>query len=892
MSSIVNCAIVRCTADQRLQCASSYDAAGNLVTVKDARGFVTTQIYETTSNRLHAVQDATGARTSYSYDVAGQTLSVQNARGYRTTYSYDLAGRTRAIQDALGYRTTTSYDRASQQVAVMNARNNTFTTIYDALGRVEATQTPLNIRTTQVYDAAGQTIASVDGDGYRWSTIYDPGGRVIASQTPLNHRTTTTYDKANRPVEVQNPRGYVSTTTYDLASQVTAQTNPLGHQRQYGYDADGRNVTIANAIGGVITMAYDASGQMLAIANELNQRTSYTYDPVGNVATRRFANGDETLYGYDPVGREETRLYADGSMVTFMYDAIANLTTMMDALGVATYTYDALSQRLLEVDEGGRQLLSSYNGVGQRTGLSMGDIGITPAYQWQYDEDGRMIQVTDSLSKTVVTSYNQRGMTTTLIYSGGRNQVFAYDEDGRNISIDDQHAIKVQGFDYQFDANGNRIETKEGSVVSTYVYDAVDRLIADNTSGTGAHTFAYSYDSRGNILTNNETGTTITHTYDAASRLTTSIEGSVITTYTFDLNGNMTVAEKGANAAYMTYDPENQMGSHEDENGDATYYSYDPHARLKQDVHLVGTTRWYVWMDDLIVRQDDTSGLKRIFTVNDGVIVGEVYSVTSHAQTRSYLEDFLGSVTGEMSTSNVVSNARRFTPYGRDWLGAATVAHSPSWIGGHGYHPTGLKWAGYSVFHRVVAPETGQWTTRDPLWPEEWAYAYVDGNPTTLIDPMGLWPLTPKLPCHQRPPFIPPNIWERICPRSRGRYGFTEDLGFTYGNYCGKDTVWQTSPSREPIDCLDECCRVHDGECEKWNYFGPRGRDAHCVLALCAAKCLAGGCLKNHGKQWWNVDRYFDCVDASISVLVFFSTVCNIAVVVSPFVPAGGRRID
>jgi len=369
----------------------------------------------------------------------------------------------------------------------------------------------------------------------------------------------------------------------------------------------------------------------------------------------------------------------------------------------------------------------------------MGDIGITPAYQWQYDEDGRMIQVTDSLSKTVVTSYNQRGMKTTLIYSGGRNQVFAYDEDGRNISIDDQHAIKVQGFDYQFDANGNRIETKEGSVVSTYVYDAVDRLIADNTSGTGAHTFAYSYDSRGNILTNNETGTTITHTYDAASRLTTSIEGSVITTYTFDLNGNMTVAEKGANAAYMTYDPENQMGSHEDENGDATYYSYDPHSHLKQDVRLVGTNRWYVWQDDLIVRQDDTSGLKRIFTVNDGVIVGEVYSVTAHAQTRSYLEDFLGSVTGEMSTTNVVSNSRRFTPYGRDWLGAAAVPHSPAWIGGHGYHPTGLKWAGYSVFHRVVTPETGQWTTRDMLWPEELAYAYVNGNPTTWIDPSGLY---------------------------------------------------------------------------------------------------------------------------------------------------------
>jgi RHS repeat-associated protein len=149
--------------------------------------------------------------------------------------------------------------------------------------------------------------------------------------------------------------------------------------------------------------------------------------------------------------------------------------------------------------------------------------------------------------------------------------------------------------------------------------------------------------------------------------------------------------------------------------------------------------------------------LKRIFTVNDGVIVGEVYSVTSHAQTRSYLEDFLGSVTGEMTTSNVVSNSRRFTPYGRDWLGVPSVAHSPAWIGGHGYHPTGLKWAGYSVFHRVVTPETGQWTTRDPLWPEELAYGYVNGNPTTWTDPSGLSVLfPPPTPGPTRPgPKIP-----------------------------------------------------------------------------------------------------------------------------------------
>jgi len=449
-------------------------------------------------------------------------------------------------------------------------------------------------------------------------------------------------------------------------------------------------------------------------------------------------------------------------------------------------------------------------------------------------------------------------------------------------------------------------------------YDPVDRLTADTTTGTNAHTFAYSYDSRGNILTNNETGTTITHTYDAASRLTTSIEGSDITTYTYDLNGNLTAAEKGASAGYMQYSPENQMSYYEDETADGTYYLYDPFARMKSSIYFAGLNHAFTWDDDLIIRQDDSTGLRRCFTQVDGQIVGEVTDLTGTPTTKSYLEDFLGSVTGEVSTSNVVSNSRRFTPYGRDWLGAASVAHSPGWVGGHGYHPTGLKWAGYSVFHRVVTPETGQWTTRDPIWPGQRPYGYVNGNPTTWIDPSGLqsdefwfWEcmrakrnskMHPQTACFEcngwagtkvdcfSGPFLGPgtevgqDIGDEGWHIPRGRL-FPDVIRWYYANYCGKDNV-KIGECRPPaLNCIDGCCSDHD-DCltipVHVPYTSRKGAACHCRLANCARDCLSGANpLTSEGQ-------------AVLQVYLAFAHICAITTWISIFTDrspgSGGGR--
>ena len=248
----------------------------------------------------------------------------------------------------------------------------------------------------------------------------------------------------------------------------------------------------------------------------------------------------------------------------------------------------------------------------------------------------------------------------------------------------------------------------------------------------------------------------------------------------------------------MAYNFENQLGYHEDESSAATAYFYDPFFHLKSEVKLAGSSAWFVWDEDLMVRVLGSGG-QRSFSTNDGVIVGEVADLTGTPTTKSYLEDFLGSVTGEMSTSNVVSNSRRFTPYGRDWLGVPSVAHSPAWVGGHGYHPTGLKWAGYSVFHRVVTPETGQWTTRDPLWPAELPYAYVNGNPTTLVDPPGASPASQFEKCFRRLRSYPYRITRRdACIACKRRWKSKHDCT---GEYFNEPTPWYDLPRPKPRPC-------------------------------------------------------------------------------------------
>jgi len=106
--------------------------------------------------------DALVQRTTYNYDAAGRQVSVQDARGYLTTSVYDAAGMLVATVDPQNNRTTFVYDASGREIALVDALNQRTTQEYYETGWLKATVDPLGNRTTYNYDAAGHQVSMQD----------------------------------------------------------------------------------------------------------------------------------------------------------------------------------------------------------------------------------------------------------------------------------------------------------------------------------------------------------------------------------------------------------------------------------------------------------------------------------------------------------------------------------------------------------------------------------------------------------------------------------------------------------------------------------------------------------------------------------------------------------
>ena len=114
-----------------------------------------------------------------------------------------------------------------------------------------------------------------------------------------------------------------------------------------------------------------------------------------------------------------------------------------------------------------------------------------------------------------------------------------------------------------------------------------------------------------------------------------------------------------------------------------------------------------------------------------------------HAEQRStsirrYGTDITGSVLGTY-TNGSVENTYRLSPYGY-LLSKSGVAVDPSflWVGSYGYRLLSQPPNMLYVRKRHLGVTQAIWTSLDPLWPGQRAYAYTGGKPTTAVDPTGL----------------------------------------------------------------------------------------------------------------------------------------------------------
>ncbi len=337
-----------------------YDGLGNLVTLTDTQGNVSTMTYDTLSRKI-AMHDPDMGDWTYVYDVNGNLTLQTDAKGQTIHFHYDVLnrriqkdystvkaigagdvvytydgntnhriGRLAQVQDASG-TTTFFYDVTGRVIQtdkhVTNQAGGESTTYtiqstYDGLGRVTALTYPDTSTVTQTYNgpqlqgvqegsttyatyggfnALGQPSTLTYGNGVTTSYIYNPQTFRLTTLKTVNGST------------VLQDLGYI----FDAGGNVTQLTDGLttsGHSTQtFNYD-DLDRLTLATGAYGNLTYTYDAIGNLLS-----NSRVgTYTYPPSGHASVRPHAvtqAGSET-YTYDANGN-----LISGARRTMAYDA-------------------------------------------------------------------------------------------------------------------------------------------------------------------------------------------------------------------------------------------------------------------------------------------------------------------------------------------------------------------------------------------------------------------------------------------------------------------------------------------------------------------------------------------------------------------------------------------
>ena len=141
-----------------------FDGNGNILSMKDALGGVTTYTYNE-NNLLTAVTDPKGGKTTNLYTAAGLLASTTDAEGRTTAYEYDGNQNVVSVTDGRNNTTRYGYDALNRLASVVDREGHTSIYNYDAKGNLTSIVRPDEGVISYVYDKADQVTSKTDGNG-------------------------------------------------------------------------------------------------------------------------------------------------------------------------------------------------------------------------------------------------------------------------------------------------------------------------------------------------------------------------------------------------------------------------------------------------------------------------------------------------------------------------------------------------------------------------------------------------------------------------------------------------------------------------------------------------------------------------------------------------------
>jgi RHS repeat-associated protein len=472
--------------------------------------------------------------------------------------------------------------------------------------------------------------------------------------------------------------------------------------------------------------------------------TTITYDPAGNELTSEDANSVTATNTYTPLNQLSGVSYSDSThSVSYAYDANGKRTSMVDASGTSSYSYDPFDELTSTTNGASKTVSYTYDSLGDTTSVTypLGG-GATWAnsdtVSYGYDSASLLTSVTDFNGTTSPVTNSADGLPLTLgLGSSGDTVTTAYAPTDAPSSITLGNGSTLQEFAYS-DAPSGAVATETDTPTVTtepaaYTYDAQSRVTQMTPGSTTAHNYAE--DASGNLTT---TPTGATGTYDDGSELTSTVLSGTTTNYTYNADGERTQAAIGGTAnVTATYNGAAEVTSYDDSAANMTAATYNGDG-VRTSNTVVGTTSSFVW--DI-----KRSAPQLLMDSTNAYIAGPgstpMEQVNLSSGTVTYLDsDALGSVRGVVASGGSLTAATAYTAFGAPETTGGLTSSTPLGFAGGYTDSTALLY----LIDRYYDPTTGQFLSVDPLVDEtHQAYAYTGSDPVNARDPMGLADYTP-----------------------------------------------------------------------------------------------------------------------------------------------------
>jgi len=607
-----------------------YDYSGNIVTEKDALGYITRYTYDG-ANRMLTMLDPVCAEKGmsynkkYAYNGQGYLIEERNANDIPATYTYNDRGDVLTVATGGIVNQSNAYDLAGNKLSQSDGNGNTTTYTYNALGKIRTQTLP-----------GDQNIASLMTT-YKYTDM----GQVAREETSLGKVRTYTYNNqglllACTELKNDNSSAITISNRYDVAGNLRFAVDGKGNTTEYTYDAINQKLTekVTVTVSGQLTeqttsIEYDASGNVTGTTDWKGNKYTNVYDTLNRVIEKRDPNNSiiEKLT-YNDNHRQTGSADALNNTTTFTYDKVGRLVSTTDPSGnVKRQGYDAIGNMVSSTD--GRGNVTNYNYDAQNRLTSVvNPLGETTAYT--YDNAGNMLTQVDGKGNISTYAYNARNLPITRIDAGGvgtggviderKAERYTYYSDGMMAGKTDRNGVvSTYGYDihgrltndnvignivnYTYDNNGNLLTMTDNTGTTTRTYDELGRVLKKTVPLIGTSTYAYDQVTGltagfSSEITTDPKGHSVTKVMDKAGRLYQVKDGNAVTaTYTYFANGNrQKVAYQGGATEEYTYYANNQLKTLTNKKGvttlEAYSYAYDANGNMSGKVDRKGTTNY------------------------------------------------------------------------------------------------------------------------------------------------------------------------------------------------------------------------------------------------------------------------------------------------------------